>query len=280
MSRLPLIATLCLLILLTLSSAATAHEAQGHSANTQIQQTVERQHTTDVSSLRIPAAMLLLGFGLLGLSAFKVRPLDLARYGGVAGLISGAVAVVFSALPVLPADHSASKLVLDIVPINAFMLLAPIGELLATVALAGLYALLGTRSSVGTKGIVLVYSSATTLAVIAVYGSFFNPRFLYGSLGFTQAVGWVWMIGFMLLGIATFRTGALGRWRIVPLVLFLMVTPIPQALTTGFLNDPSVVLFFLPGVAAGFGWVVLGYLMLRASAKLSTVRETGFASET
>lgn len=273
MNRLALIPTLCLLIVLTLSSAATAHETQEYSKDSHIEQATEQQDFIGASSLRLSAVALLMGFGTLGIAAVQARPSNLVIWGGVAGLIGGATRIVLGVLPALPVNHPASEFAGRTLSSEASTLLGPVGALLSTAALASLYALLGRGSLFATKGIILAYLSATTLAIAAALGSFLGWEQLYGSLGLAQAVGWVWTIGFLLISIASFRSGVLGRWRFLPLVLFLLATPLPRILITSLSDEPQTVFLLLPGVAGGLGWILLSCLLFRSAAKLSAIQE-------
>jgi hypothetical protein len=102
----------------------------------------------------------------------------------------------------------------------------------------------------GTAGFVVSFV-ATTLQVVVTIGeaaSLAFPDTLYG-IGFI--VGWFgWLVGFTLLGIATFRTKILPRWCGLLLIAFFPLIV--------FLGTTS---YGVGGVLVGLLWLALGYAL-------------------
>ncbi len=120
-------------------------------------------------------------------------PLDIVRWGGLAGMVTGGVFVLSSALSLaIRGPYS----FLDAVFVSAW--------LLALVTVAGIYGLLGRAGSLILPARI-VGSTVGTAALVVGTASFAWLAFPGGAL--------LMLVGFVLLGIATPRAGVLPRSR-------------------------------------------------------------------
>ncbi|QIN79887.1 hypothetical protein GBA65_16650 [Rubrobacter marinus] len=209
------------------------------------------------------------------------------RWGGralVAGGLLGVAAQVFFVLlfGVFPLSSFAlASNMLEIV----YLLRGVVVPLVLAVGLVGLYALtagrpgrLGRWASVGLG---LVLASAVVLVGMNAYETLVAPRYIAYSpdqgIPLTRTVllwaGWGWPAGAVLLGVGTLGVRGLGIWRPLPLALGLLSTPLAyriflHAVTSGNpeggVRGISRVLLDAQPMLLNLGWVLLGYVLLRA----------------
>jgi hypothetical protein len=116
--------------------------------------------------------------------------------------------------------------------ISARSLVAPFGVLLVPAGLSGVWLLLKERPAGVPRVLAKVGSllavSAVTVLVYLVHQrtSFVNEVSQYFFWG-VYAAG---LVGLLLLGVAALYVRGLGRFRFLPLVLWLLVTPLPLVL--------------------------------------------------
>ena len=176
--------------------------------------------------------------------------------------------------------------------LNDFNLMASFGIVLTTASLLGLYALLGgLRSRIGTVGAIFAVFSIGALLVLLVdelrgsplsenYLLLDRPTQLAEDLFFVSY--WGRQLGLLFLGIAALGTDVMGRWRFLPLAICVLEAPIVadalHPLFRIFLNNDAneavgYLLFFglpgwRPGVVGSVGWILMGYVFIRAGRKL------------
>jgi hypothetical protein len=189
------------------------------------------------------------------------------RLGGMAGLFGGGLVVVWSVLWAILGDAAIGGPpgyeVVNALLYTALMVLLNLALLLFSVALLGLRGRLREAAGnpavpgvAGRLGTALALVTAAAAAVNIVY-SLSVP----GTLAFPATITVpVVLLGLpvsaLLFGVTTLRSGVLGRWRWLPLALAafsLLLFVFVPAFQIGSL---------LPGILAGGGWAVLGYLLL------------------
>lgn len=151
-------------------------------------------------------------------------------------------------------------------------LLATTVHTLMAVGAIGLYLRLGERSRLGRAGVILVCLATVVLSILVVYGAFQNPELSSGGLTLAAAdlalTGGT--IGFLMLGIAVFRIGALGRWGTLPLLLGLTMIPQPGFLMPVFLRYVPMDMVLPLNLTSGLGWMLLGFLTVYSASYQSS----------
>jgi hypothetical protein len=102
---------------------------------------------------------------------------------------------------------------------------------------------------------------------------------------------WGLPLGIVLLGVAVLRSGLLGRWKVLPLAVGLLMSPLlnllqslPLYLMTGsdtlvptpWPDWPEFFVFVVPNAIIGTSWVLLGWVLLSGrelTARTDTPRE-------
>lgn len=271
--------TVLLTLTLVTASGAVAHEGHHeHKDELNGQQSLSQQPLADTFVLRAVVVGLLVSFGILGFMALKTSSINLARWGGVAGAVAGMLLVFRNTISLLPASSPWLN-IRDIISNNEISLFVsgPILAMLTTAGLVGYYALLETHSWSKVIGVSLACLSVVILALLAVsvmfvsYRTGYSPSASSFPFSIIYIAGWVKVAGFLLLGVVGYEEGVLGRWRILPLALGLLSTPLPELLILSF--SPDIVtgpLLTLPRLIFGLGWVMLGYLVAKSSKRLGT----------
>ena len=221
--------------------------------------------------------------------------------GGVAWLLTILPSVVFT----LGYNPMAPKLLIyamydyrdQVAVLEGF--LRTLGALLVGAGFVGLYSLLtirrGRRSRLATVGLALVALAIVCEAAlltqprpgVAVYEPTGGGEFIFFSIA-AGAAYFGGPTGVVLLGVAALRTRGLGRWRVLPLTLGLLLSPLPSVLLfrlypmisfggpgTGYRGLILAVLFQAPQLLVGLGCVLLGRLMSRPGSKESVSRKEG-----
>jgi hypothetical protein len=83
---------------------------------------------------------------------------------------------------------------------------------------------------------------------------------------------WGLPLGIVLLGVAVLRLGLLGRWKVLPLAVGLLMSPLgnlliflpaPDTLVpTDWPDWPAFYVFVVPNAIVGTSWVLLGWVLL------------------
>ena len=157
--------------------------------------------------------------------------------------------------------------------------------LAVAVGLIGLYALTakhpGRLRWCARLGLGVLLVSTAVLVGTSAYETLVQPRYMVYSpaegLPLTQTVliwaGWGWPIGAALLGVGALDVRGLGWFRALPLALGLFSTPLAYraflyAVTSGNpqagVGGASRILLDTQPLIQNLGWVLLGYLLLRA----------------
>ncbi len=167
----------------------------------------------------------------------------------VAGGLLGVAAQVFFVLLfgiLPPSSFTFGSGMLDVV----YLLRGVVVPLVLAVGLIGLYALTAGRSGRLRRwagvGLGLVLVSAVVLVGMNAYETLIAPRYIAYSpdkgIPLTRTVllwaGWGWPAGAVLLGVGTLGVLGLGLWRLLPLALGLLSTPLAyriflRAVTSG-----------------------------------------------
>ncbi len=168
-----------------------------------------------------------------------MSPSDLIRWGGLAGMLAGVIFVVEAFIAMLyPArvgNHATSVGFLSEALFAAALLFVMINLLGLHTRQAGNYGLLGkTGFYLTVVGVVLAL-----------------PQLVFVLLTGEEVAAWLVtpgalavLVGFVLIGVATFRAGVLPRWCGVGLVIFF-----PVVFFGGYVG----------GFVAGLIWLTLGY---------------------
>ena len=157
--------------------------------------------------------------------------------------------------------------------------------LLVSVGLLGVYAALtkGRRwvGRLAAMGALISVPSGLGFCAGALYELLAQPVY-YPSWGISQVLslgGYFGQpVGVVLLGVAALWTRGLGRWRVVPLAVGLIGSPLlPWVVFRLFLYEDvlspdasegamilGTLLFFVPMVLAGLGWVAVGFALFGA----------------
>lgn len=236
----------------------------------------------------------------------------MVRWGGAAAicgavcalvaLVLGDLSITYTREPILNAlsayrdgESSYSPFIVLLHPV--------VGEFLSTVAglffvtaFLGLYALVARRfGRIAFLGGVLICAGFVALVAFAgsnAYRAFLalsggpgevwtDPDPISGLIGIATPL---YLLGALLLSVAVFRTRVLGRWSLLPLVLFLLPTllrfvlidaafPVqdhPQAVREGLM---TLVIVHSPELLLQISWIVIGYLMWRSSPAIAANRE-------
>ena len=199
------------------------------------------------------------------------------RVGGLAALVGGAlgVALVARDFSMFYAEIGSRPWGLFEV---AFGLVGVVATSLLAVGTLGLYACVvdGSRR-LATAGLALVlfadvvavgaglYRALTVLSSGSSTGASFVLVWVF------PAVGLFGLVGSLLLGVALFRSRALGRWSALPLGIWLL----PLASLTFAVVGPMrsmllSALLALPNLLGNLGWVVVGYLLWSGGFKGAT----------
>lgn len=215
-------------------------------------------------------------------------PHNLVQFGGLAATLGGAVIIVDRLLSALHPMHFGPSLfeydleLLSGLPIASYGYMTNfIYYLFITLGIAGLFILLktaGKPNKLTTFGLLLACSSTVALSSHALYGFWEFSR--YGRweepflMGIVSAVGsWSAATGLLLIGIAAFQEPDMfGKWRFLPLVLALLISPLGFLLTrfllevAGLFLDAALemmpgVLFELLPILIGATWILFGYLL-------------------
>lgn len=200
--------------------------------------------------------------------------------GGLLGVAARAFFVLMVGLFPLSGFELAFGL-LDVV----FLLQGAVVPSIVAVGLIGLYALVAERPGrlrwFGGLGLGLVLMSAAVLVGTNAYETLVQPRYIAYSpdqgIPLTRTVsvwaGWGWPVGVVLLGIGAVGARGLGRWRALPLAVGLLSTPLVYRLFLhtvtggnpgGGVGGTSRILLDAQPMLLNLGWVLLGYLLLRA----------------
>ncbi len=222
----------------------------------------------------------------------------------VVALVLGDLSIAYTREPILNAlsayqrgGSSYSPFIVLLHPVTE-QLLDTLAGLFFAVAFLGLYALVSRRSGRGA-----LYGGAMMCMGLAVLAVFAGSNAYRAFLAFSGGLGETWMdpslmlmevtsllylLGALLLSVAVFRTRALGRWSLLPLVLFALPTllrlllidlafPVqngPQAVREGF---GTLVIVHSPELLAQLSWIVIGCLLWRSSRSVVTNGESGTA---
>ena len=164
-----------------------------------------------------------------------------------------------------------------------FMAILHVGyTLLLSIGLLGLYAALTKRrrwvGRLAAMGALVSVPSGLGFCAGALYELLAQPVY-YSSGGISEVLffgGYFGQpVGVVLLGVAALWTRGLGRWRVVPLAVGLLGSPLlpwivfrlilyedvlgPNASERGMIL--GALLFFAPMVLAGLGWVAVGFAL-------------------
>ena len=236
----------------------------------------------------------------------------MVRWGGAAAIcgaacalvamILGDLSMVYTREPILNAlsayqegESSYSPLIVLLHPI-VWEVVSTVAGLFFVTAFLGLYALVARRSGrIAFFGGVLMCAGFVALSVFAGSNAYRAFLAFSGGLGeiwtdpFSEFLGFatpMYLLGALLLSLAVFRTRALGRWSLLPLVLFVLPTllrfllidaafPVQdrtQAVREGF---GTLVIVHSPELLTQLSWIVIGCLLWRSSR---TVVATGEAA--
>lgn len=208
-------------------------------------------------------------------------------WGGVSLVVGGGLGVAAQAFFVLmfgAFPFSGFEVAFGMLSV-VFLLQGAVVPFVLAVGLTGLYALAakhpGRLRWCARLGLGLLLISAVVLVGTNAYETLLQPRYIvYGpdeGIPLTQTVliwaGWGWPIGATLLGVGALEVKGLGWLRALPLVLGLFSTPLAyrvflHAVTggnpQGGADVASRILLDAQPVMLNLGWVLLGYLLLRA----------------
>lgn len=214
------------------------------------------------------------GGGISGLdgdsySSGGAGPLWSAFAGGVAALAAGGAQVVEVLLRMWPQSQTRLELLAN--------LFGEASVLLVAAALLGLYRvavdLRGEVSSIATAGMIVALLTILLSALMLLYDLVWLARgpSMYGSV-MTPPPQLIAQVGFfslvcslVLLGAAGFRAGALGRWRIYPLLLALIAIPVPSLLAFLLSSGAGAGMRTVgpPFLIPALGFILLGLLLMR-----------------
>lgn len=180
---------------------------------------------------------------------------NLIRWGGIAAMVSGALVIVFVLLS-------------EVLPEGVFYVFILV-FLLLVVALLGLHARQAGRSGLlGRIGFVLALIGAGALGVLiavvgvaeAIFGNNPDESAAAGVLLFVLFVAFI--VGIVLLGIATFRAGVLPRGAAVLFTLGLPAGLVIDLLTGAFFEEEATPWgFYIGPTAFAIGLLWLGYAL-------------------
>jgi hypothetical protein len=180
---------------------------------------------------------------------------NLVRWGGLAAILSGALVIAMMLLTGLVAEGFFYLLIL------VFLLLA--------VAVSGIHAQQAGRSGLmGRIGFVVTLISAVAIAVLSAAVGVAENFFGFDPEG-SAAIGIIFwgvflpfIVGLIVLGIATIRAGVLPRGAAVLLILGLPLGIVIDLLTGAFFSEEATPWgFFVSFTAFAVGLIWLGYAL-------------------
>lgn len=181
---------------------------------------------------------------------------DQVRMGGLAALIGG-LAWVVAALLYLVTPVSA-----DTAEVNTLQSILAIVGLLGF--LAGLFALnsSGALGDSSTGRIGMWVAAVSLIVILAAAVLAFVPNLEVDDLMWPIG-GLLALIGFVMVGMATMRTGALAQWPALPIAIGVAMFLVVVAYATLFFLPAGVAnwLIIITTALAGIVWALLGYAL-------------------
>jgi|SRR5579871_82296 hypothetical protein len=178
-----------------------------------------------------------------------------SRVGGIALAYGGLIAIgatLFKA--VLTSGSFASPHVLT----NISSLLRMAGAVILTIGLLAANTRLAPRShTLCVVGVALLVFTLLGLDVVGSAFTIFGPTTLPKPLGLLFLVGGIsGLVGSILLGIATFRSGSVPRWTAILLVIGGILSPVERSLNTIWPPLASVPVLCISLALAGMGFAL------------------------